>query len=95
MGQERALRLEKMRDRLLVRRTALSPGQMIYPAEAGKRRSAVERGWFEVFATPGNGCFYRKLSFKLRGGERFWWWAKTASARVDAVEADHGIVDAA
>ena len=59
-GQERALRLEKMRDRLPVRERPY------------RRVKTVPLSVEELsFRYPGQRFLYRKLSFKLSGGERF------------------------
>ncbi len=70
MGQERALRLEKMRDRLLVRERPYSRVKMdIRPKREGAEVPLSVDGL--SFRYPGQRLLYRKLSFKLRGGERF------------------------
>ncbi len=70
MGQERALRLEKMRDRLLVRER---PYRRIKMDIRPKREGAEVPLSVDClsFRYPGQRLLYRKLSFKLRGGERF------------------------
>lgn len=69
-GQERALRLEKMRDRLLVRERPYRRVKMdIRPNREGAQVPlSVEELSFRY---PGQRLLYRKLSFKLAGGERF------------------------
>ncbi len=70
MGQERALRLEKMRDRLLVRERPYRRIKMdIRPKREGAEVPLSVDGL--SFRYPGQRLLYRKLSFKLRGGERF------------------------
>ena len=70
MGQERALRLEKMRDRLLVRERPYRRVKMdIRPKREGAEVPLSVDGL--SFRYPGQRLLYRKLSFKLRGGERF------------------------
>ncbi len=69
MGQERALRLEKMRDRLLVRERPYRRVKMdIRPKREGAEVPLSVDGL--SFRYPGQRLLYRKLSFKLRGGER-------------------------
>lgn len=70
MGQERALRLEKMRDRLLVRERPYRRVKMdIRPNREGAQVPlSVEELSFRY---PGQRLLYRKLSFMLAGGERF------------------------
>lgn len=69
-GQERALRLEKMRDRLPVRERPYRRVKMdIRPKREG---ATVPLSVEELsFRYPGQRFLYRKLSFKLSGGERF------------------------
>lgn len=69
-GQERALRLEKMRGKLLTRERPYRRVKMdIKPKrEGGKIPLAVENLSFRY---PGQRLLYRRLTFRLNGGERF------------------------
>ncbi len=70
MGQERSLRLEKMRDRLLIRERPYRRVKMdIRPKREGAEVPLSVDGL--SFRYPGQRLLYRKLSFKLCGGERF------------------------